>query len=283
MRGDGTPRGGCGCASRSRPASGRLSGGSRSRGKSRSKPAGGTFPRAPTSSTSCSDSRRRAAKASASSEARSSHCASSAATSSGPSSDSTESRVSTAIPVSSASGGTGFSEIAKAPRSASACRAGSPATRSSTGRSSWCSPANARSRSDSRPTAANTRIPADLASPAASASRTVLPTPGSPRSSSTRLSAYGEATSSLSRDSSSPRPTRLVSLPVIMTLEEPRSRIRHPRRETPARLHRPPGHPLNRAAVPRARAASSRVAAAARAAAAAVGSWSIRADCPLPS
>jgi len=37
------------------------------------------------------------------------------------------------------------------------------------------------------------------------------------------------------------------------------------------------------AAVPRARAASSRVAAAARAAAAAAGSWSIRADCPLPS
>ena len=35
--------------------------------------------------------------------------------------------------------------------------------------------------------------------------------------------------------------------------------------------------------VPRARAASSRVAAAARAAAAAAGSWSIRADCPLPS
>jgi hypothetical protein len=34
---------------------------------------------------------------------------------------------------------------------------------------------------------------------------------------------------------------------------------------------------------PGARAASSRVAAAARAAAAAVGSWSIRADCPLPS
>jgi hypothetical protein len=33
----------------------------------------------------------------------------------------------------------------------------------------------------------------------------------------------------------------------------------------------------------RARAASSRVAAAARAAAAAAGSWSIRADCPLPS
>ena len=84
----GRPRGGCGCASRSRPASGRLSGASSSCGKSRSKPAGGTFPRAPTSSTSCSDSRRRAAKASASSEARSSHCASSAATSSGPSSDS---------------------------------------------------------------------------------------------------------------------------------------------------------------------------------------------------
>jgi hypothetical protein len=46
---------------------------------------------------------------------------------------------------------------------------------------------------------------------------------------------------------------------------------------------RPPGHPLSRGAVPWARAASSRVAAAARAAAAAAGSWSIRADCPLPS
>ena len=36
-------------------------------------------------------------------------------------------------------------------------------------------------------------------------------------------------------------------------------------------------------AVPRARAASSRTAAATRAAAAAAGSWSMRADCPLPS
>jgi hypothetical protein len=54
-------------------------------------------------------------------------------------------------------------------------------------------------------------------------------------------------------------------------------------RETPARLHRPRSHPLSRAAVPRARAASSRAAAAARAAVAAAGSWSIRADCPLPS
>ncbi|HLQ57697.1 MAG TPA: hypothetical protein VK162_25925, partial [Streptosporangiaceae bacterium] len=61
-------------------------------------------------------------------------------------------------PVSSASGGTGSSESAKAPRSASAWRAGRPATRSSTGRSSWCSPANARSCSDSRPAAASTRI-----------------------------------------------------------------------------------------------------------------------------
>jgi len=48
-----------------------------------------------------------------------------------------------------------------------------------------------------------------------------------------------------------------------------------------ARLH--PGQPSSRAAVPGARAASSRVAAAARATAAAAGSWSIRAACPLPS
>ena len=49
-----------------------------------------------------------------------------------------------------------------------------------------------------------------------------------------------------------------------------------------------PGHSPGRAAGPCVagpwvRAASSRVAAAVRAAAAAAGSWSIRADCPLPS
>ena len=63
----GRPRGGCGCASRSRPASGRVSGGSSRSARSRWKPAGGTFRGRRASSASCSDSRRRAAKASASS------------------------------------------------------------------------------------------------------------------------------------------------------------------------------------------------------------------------
>jgi hypothetical protein len=200
------PRGGCGWASSSRPASWVLSGFSSKSGKSRSKPAGGRFPRAPSSSTSGSDSKRRAAKASVSREPRSSHWASSATTSRGRFSDSLDSRVSTASPVSRASADSGSAERPNAPSSASACRPGRSATRSSTGRSSWCSPANARSCSDSRPVTCSTRSPADLACRTASASNTVLPMPASPSSISTRLSGGGGATSPRNRDSSLSRP-----------------------------------------------------------------------------
>jgi hypothetical protein len=86
-------------------------------GKARSKPAGGALPRTP-SSTTGSLSRRWPAKASASSELRSSQWASSTTTSTPDASDRSDSRVSTAMPISSRSGTTGSSASPSAPSSA---------------------------------------------------------------------------------------------------------------------------------------------------------------------
>jgi hypothetical protein len=97
------PRGGRGWPSRSRPASAADSGSSRSSEKPRSKPGGGACPRAPTSSTIRSASRRLPTNASTSSEPRSIHCASSATTRTGERSERSESRVRTATLVRSGS------------------------------------------------------------------------------------------------------------------------------------------------------------------------------------
>jgi hypothetical protein len=56
--------------------------------------------------------------------------------------------------------GTGPALRPNAVRSASRCGTGSRPARSSTGASSWCSPANASSISDCTPAARNTRHPA---------------------------------------------------------------------------------------------------------------------------
>jgi len=212
------PRGGCGCRSSSRAASGVPNGGRIISGTSRSNPAGAVVPRAASSSTSGSDSHRRAANASASSDAGSSHGASSTATSTGPSSARPDSSVSTAIPVSRASGGTGSGASANAPSSAWACRSGRSGTRSRTGRSNWCSPAKASSRSDSRPVTASTRSPAAPARRVTSASRTVLPMPGSPSRTWTWLAVGGGSTRRDSRDSSLSRPINPMSVVATSTL-----------------------------------------------------------------
>ena len=110
------PRGGRGCPSSRRPASAADSGSRCSSGKPRSKPGGGACPRAPTSSTTRSASRRLPAKASASSELRSSQWASSATTRTGDRSDRSDSKVRTATPVSSGSGATGVRSKAERPQ-----------------------------------------------------------------------------------------------------------------------------------------------------------------------
>ena len=130
------PRGGRGCPSSSRPASAADSGSRRSSGKPRPKPAGGACPRAPTSSTTRSASRRLPTKASASSEPRSIHWASSATTRTGDRSARSDSRVKTATPVRSGSGAPGSAARPKAPSSAWACRPGRLAAPDSTGRRS---------------------------------------------------------------------------------------------------------------------------------------------------
>ena len=110
------PRGGRGCPSSSRPASAADSGSRCSSGNPRSKPGGGACPRAPTSSTTRSASRRLPAKASASSELRSSQWASSATTRTGECSDRSDSRVRTADPGQQRVGSTGVRRKAERPQ-----------------------------------------------------------------------------------------------------------------------------------------------------------------------
>ena len=107
-------------------------------------------------------------------------------------------------------------DSANAPRSASACRAGSAGHAVEHRAQQLVQPGERQVllRFPARPPpapASQKTWPAR----AASASRAVLPRPGSPRSSNTRPSAGGEVTRSLNRDSSSARPTKLASCAVI--------------------------------------------------------------------
>ena len=117
-------------------------------------------------------------------DARSSHCASSITHTSGRCSATSASRLRTANPTRKRSGA-GPSRSPNAVPSASLCGPGRCPTRSSIGTHKACNPANASSISDSTPAARTMRQPAATAERCPS--RTVLPTPASPRNTSTRL------------------------------------------------------------------------------------------------
>ena len=125
---------------------------------------------------------RRAANASTSAEARSSQCASSATTSTGAWAAATASSSSAASATRYRSART-CSSRPSAARSRSRCSPGSPATSPRTGRRSWCSPANGTLASARTPLQVSVFISRRVASRWASASRVVLPMPGSPCSS----------------------------------------------------------------------------------------------------
>ena len=120
------PRGGRGCPSSRRPASAADSGSRCSSGKPRSKPGGGAWPRAPTSSTTRSASRRLPAKASASSELRSSQWASSATTRTGDRSDKIRQQGQDGHPGQQRVRSAGVRSQAERPGRARACRPGRP-------------------------------------------------------------------------------------------------------------------------------------------------------------
>lgn len=128
--------------------------------------------------------RRRATNVSACAVATSSHCASSKMQTSGRSSATADSRLRAARPTRNRSGESPLRKPNAVP-SASRCGPGSRSTRSRNGAHSWCNPAYASSISDSTPAARA------IAHPDACCSRysnnALLPTPGSPRSTSARL------------------------------------------------------------------------------------------------
>ena len=113
--------------------------------------------RAPKRIASRSARRRRAENTSASADGRSSHWASSTTQTMGRSSAATASKPSTATEISRRSVFVDGA-IPSAPASAWDWISGSSARLPRTGRSSWCSPANARSASASTPLAESTRI-----------------------------------------------------------------------------------------------------------------------------
>jgi hypothetical protein len=108
--------------------------------------------RAPNTRAIDSTSSLRPTKPSTCAEARSSHCASSTRHSSGRSPETSESRPNTPSPTRKRSGGAP-ARIPNAVSSASHCGSGRCGSRSSSGKHSWCSAANANSISDSTPTA----------------------------------------------------------------------------------------------------------------------------------
>ena len=147
---------------------------------------------------------RRAANPSASSEALSIHCASSTHASTGASAAAAPSRPSTAAETAKRS--TGSSDIASAPRSATACGEGSSSISPSTGCSSSWIPENGSSASCSAPSARRKRIPPARAATASSSAD--FPTPGSPVSTRTPPSpARAPANTASMRSSSASRPT----------------------------------------------------------------------------
>ena len=154
--------------------------------------------------TSATDSanKRRATNTSACAEARSSHCASSTTHTSGCSSAASESKLRTANPTRNRSGAFPTPSPNATP-SAFCCGAGSRSRRSSIGAHNCCKAANASSISDSIPTALEIRNPD--AESIADSSSAVLPTPGSPHTTSTRLCPPRTAASSRSSASRSLR------------------------------------------------------------------------------
>ena len=146
---------------------------------------------------------RRATNASVCADTRSSHCASSTMHTSGCSSAASASRLRTANPTRKRSGG-GPALRPNAVLSASRCGLGRFRRRPSIGAHSACRPANASSISDSMPAARAIRHPS--AASVRCRSSAVLPTPASPRRTSTRL--WPARTPATSRSSTSRSLTR---------------------------------------------------------------------------
>lgn len=167
-----------------------------------------------------SASNRRATKARACAEARSSHRASSITQSRGCSREASASRLKAARLTTSCAGGAPLLTPNAAPIAAR-CGLGSRSSRSSIGAHRVCSAANGGSISTSAPKARVTRKP-DAASTAYSSSA-VLPTPGSPCSTSTRAcpprttsDSSSSAAHSLDRPSSiDARPGRRLAPPML--------------------------------------------------------------------
>ena len=151
--------------------------------------------RAAASNPTGSASSLRATNASTWDDARSSHCESSITHSSGRCSATADSRLSTARPTRNRSGASP-SRNPNATPSAARCGPGNRSSSPSIGAHTWCRAANASSISDSTP---DTRaMPRPAAHSMAYSSSAVLPTPGSPRSTSTPLRPPRTASSRLS-------------------------------------------------------------------------------------
>ena len=146
---------------------------------------------------------RRATNASVCADTRSSHCASSTTQISGCSSAASASRLRTDNPTRKRSGG-GPALRPNAVASASRCGPGSCPRRPSIGAHSACMEANASSISDSMPAARAIRHPSAAADRCPN--RAVLPTPASPRRTSTRL--WPARTPATSRSSAARSPVR---------------------------------------------------------------------------
>src|SRR5215475_2502025 len=165
--------------------------------------------RAPKTSATRSACSRLATNSSASAEAASSHCASSTTATTVRSSAASLSRLKVARKTANLSA-TEPSCSPNAPRSARACGAGNRSRYGSTGRSSRCNAANASGDSDSMPCVHNTCAPA--ARDDASDSSADLPTPGSPRTTTTPprpAAASANKASSRALSEARPQSTRL--------------------------------------------------------------------------
>ena len=202
---------------RSASAASLLSGASVRDGRPRS--ARGIVSREVTRIVIASASIRRATNASTSVVASSSQCASSATTTTGARSAASPSRFSTAMPVRNGSfGGSADSPIAAS--NAARWGAGSPSASSSTGHSSGCSDVYGTSVSDGIPVVVSTVAPAAPARLIVAAAIALLPTPGSPCSSS---ASPGFASSASTSASSSSRPTSIDVSPGRLNRPNPRA------------------------------------------------------------
>ena len=187
---------------------------------------------------------RRAVNPSTWAEARSSQCTSSTRHISARSPATSDSKPSTASPSRNRSGG-GPAATPSAVSNASRCGTGSCPARLSIGAHSWCSPANASSISDCTPTTRTTWYRESDARPARYSSSAVLPAPGSPRTTSARLSPAPTASTSRSsaphsaRRSVSPVARRRRPESAIIPTHLSSWRSQAPGQPQPAVLHRP--------------------------------------------